>query len=128
MGLVLVVVSIVGWLPVLAWGPASFLRSIELARATHPFPENTLDMPALRILVVPLSALSLLVRSWTVAVLMGSLIFVTMLFLDSWASLGYWMVVGPLVGLIGDRALRRFGFALRQARSRSAMTAVPVVA
>ena len=116
-----------GWLPVLAWGPASFLHSIELARATHPSPDNTLNMPALRILAVPLAIVSLLVRSWTMAVLMGSLIFVTMLFLDYWASLGYWMVVGPLVGLIGDRALRRFGIELREARSRPVMesTLVP---
>ena len=117
MGVLLVVVSAIAWLPVLVWGPATFLRSIELARLTHPSPANTLNMPALRVLVVPLAAASLLIRSWTGAVLMGSLIFCTMLFLDYWASIGYWFVVGPLVGLIIDRALVRFGVELRAARA-----------
>lgn len=116
MGAILVGVSAIAWLPVLAWGPASFLRSIELARLTHPEPANTLNLPWLRVIAVPLAAASLLVRSWTVAVLMGALIFCAMMFLDYWASIGYWFVVGPLVGLVVDRALVRFGADLRGAR------------
>ena len=40
------------------------------------------------------------------AVLSGALIFVVVLFLDFWASVGYWFVVGPIVGIVAERALR----------------------
>lgn len=128
MGLVLVVVSAIAWLPVLIWGPSTFLRSIELARLTHPEPANTLNMPSLRVIAVPLAAISLLCRSWTAAVLMGSLIFLVVLFLDFWASIGYWFVVGPLVGLIMDRALAAFGVVMRATRSEQARATEPVAA
>jgi hypothetical protein len=111
---VLVGLSAIFWLPLLLWGPGSYLASIEMARNTHPVPDNTLNMPALRILAVPLAIMSFLTRSWTVAVLSGALIFLVVLFLDSWASLGYWYVVVPILGVVAERALRRFGGALRR--------------
>jgi hypothetical protein len=108
-------VTLVLWSPLLVWGPDSFVRSVELARGIHPKPENTLNMPALRILAVPLAAVSLLVRSWWLVVLSGISIFVVVLFLDRWASFGYWFVVLPLLGLLLERALRWFGGQLQLA-------------
>lgn len=123
MAVVLVAVTAVAWLPLLAWGPASFLRSVEMARDIHPVPENTLDRPELRVLAVPVALLSLLARSWVMAVLLGALIFLIVLFLDRWASVGYWFVVIPPLGVIAERALAGFGATLRAARR-----AMPAVA
>jgi len=120
---VLAAVTFVAWLPVLLWGPASFLSSIDLARATHPTPENTLNQPHLRILALPLTLLALLARSWTMAVLSGALIFLVVLFLDYWASVGYWFVVAPIVGIVGERSLVRFGAVLRAARRAQPVSA-----
>ncbi|MBA3307078.1 MAG: hypothetical protein H0T04_00165 [Chloroflexi bacterium] len=94
------------WSPLLAWGPASFLRSVEMAAAIHPEPENSLNMPALRVLAVPLALASLLVRRWSLMVLSGAAIFLVVLFLDRWASYGYWLVVLPILGLLAERWLR----------------------
>lgn len=117
----LAAVTFVVWLPVLAWGPGSFLHSIELARATHPTPANTLNQPHLRILALPLAIASLMIRSWSVAVLSGALIFLVVLFLDFWASVGYWFVVAPIVGIVAERALVRLGAQLRAARAEPAL-------
>ncbi len=103
------------WLPGVAWGPRSFLESVEMARSIHPRSENTLDMPALRVLALPMAVAALFVRSWTTAVLTGALIFVTVLFLDHWASFGYWLVVLPPVGIVAERALGALGVRLRAA-------------
>lgn len=98
------------WSPLLVWGPASFLRSVEMAAAVHPVPENSLDMPALRILAVPLAVASLLVRRWSLMVLSGAVIFLVVLFLDRWASYGYWLVVLPILGMLFERWLRERGW------------------
>ncbi len=87
--------------------------SIELARSIHPKPENTLDMPGLRVLAVPIAIAALWVRSWSTAVLTGALTFLVVLFLDRWASFGYWLVVLPPVGIVAERALREVGRRLR---------------
>jgi len=113
--LVLLAVTAVCWLPALWWGPSTYLTSIELARGVHAKPENTLNMPALRILALPVAIAGLFVRSWSTAVLTGALIFMIVLFLDFWASFGYWLVVLPPVGIVLERALRRFGSRLRAA-------------
>ena len=102
----LVGVTGVLWSPLLAWGPASFLRSVEMAAAIHPVPENSLNVPALRILAIPLALVSLLVRRWSVMVLSGAAIFLVVLFLDRWASYGYWLVVLPILGMLAERWLR----------------------
>lgn len=94
------------WSPLLAWGPASFLRSVEMAAAVHPVPENSLNMPVLRILAAPIALAALLVRRWFVAVLSGAAIFLVVLFLDRWASYGYWLVVLPILGMLAERWLR----------------------
>ncbi|CAN5669518.1 hypothetical protein BH18ACT7_BH18ACT7_16510 [soil metagenome] len=94
------------WSPLLVWGPASFLRSVEMAAAIHPVPENSLNVPALRILAIPLALVSLLVRRWSLMVLSGAAIFFVVLFLDRWASYGYWLVVLPILGMLAERWLR----------------------
>jgi len=113
--LVLLGVTVLCWLPALWWGPSSYLTSIEMARGVHARPENTLNMPALRILALPVAVAALFVRSWSTAVLTGALIFMIVLFLDYWASFGYWLVVLPPVGIVLERALLRFGSRLRGA-------------
>ncbi len=102
----LVGVTGVLWSPLLVWGPASFLRSVEMAAAIHPVPENSLNVPALRILAIPLALVSLLVRRWSLMVLSGAAIFFVVLFLDRWASYGYWLVVLPILGMLAERWLR----------------------
>jgi len=126
--LALIAGSAIIWSPLLlGWGIPSFIRSIELAALTHPFPENTLNMPQWRIIAVPLALASLLVRQWWVMVVAGLAIFCAVLFLDRWASYGYWLVVLPLVGMIGERAAR-FGLqaAVRMVRERSTTVMAPV--
>ncbi len=114
------------WSPLLLWGPGSFLRSVELAAATHPVTENTLNMPHLRILAVPIALASLLVRPWWLVVLSGTLIFCVVLFLDFWASYGYWLVILPLLGLLVERTVRdRLQAAVRAPGERAATTEAP---
>jgi hypothetical protein len=112
---VLLGTAFLAWLPGLLWGPTSFLRSVELARGIHPKPENTLNMPALRVLAVPVAIAALWVRHWSTMVLTGALIFLIVLFLDFWASFGYWLVVLPPVGIVVERALHHLGDRLRSA-------------
>jgi hypothetical protein len=98
----LALASIAVWSPLLFWSPASFLKSLDLARAIHPVPENSLNMPALRILAVPIAIASLLASKWAVAVFCGAAIFVIILFLDTWASIGYLLAVLPIVGIAAE--------------------------
>ncbi len=122
--IVLLVTAGLAWLPVLFWGPFSYLDSVKGAWVVqHRQVQNTLDMPILRVLALPLALLSLLVRSWEGMVLMGATIFVLMMTTDYWMSLGYWMVVLPPVGIVLERALRAFGASLREA---AAQDLVPV--
>lgn len=87
------------WSPLLWWGPVTFLRSVQLNDTVHPVAANALNVPALRIVALPLALVGLLVRPWSHAILVGSAVFVVVLFLDRWASLGYWLAVIPVTGL-----------------------------
>jgi hypothetical protein len=124
---VLIVTAGLAWLPVLLWGPLSYLDSVKGAWVVqHRQEQNTLDLPILRVLAAPLAALSLLVRSWEGMVLMGAAIFALMMTTDYWMSFGYWMVVLPPVGIVLERALRAFGASLREAATQSQVpVAVP---
>jgi hypothetical protein len=102
-GLVLVVATLILWSPLLVWGPLGFLRSMELARAARIVPQDAIDAPILRWLAVPIAAAGLLVRRWEWMVLVGALTFVVFLFMDRWASLGYWVAVGPITGIALER-------------------------
>lgn len=116
--IVLIVTAGLAWLPVLFWGPQSYLDSVKGAWIVqHRQVQNTIDMPILKVLAAPLVALSLLVRSWEGMVLAGAAIFVLMMTTDYWMSYGYWMVVLPPVGIVLERALRAFGATLREAAS-----------
>ncbi len=102
-GAVMIGLSAVLWSPLAVWGVGGIFRSLELSRAVHPAQENALNMPVLRYLAAPIAACGLVARRWEVAVLVGSAAFVVFLFLDRWASLGYWLAVGPITGIAIER-------------------------
>ena len=96
--------SALAWSPLVVWGPGSLLRSVELARQVHAgSAAGGLNMPALRLVAVPLAVAGLVSRNWSLAVLSGSAIFVTVLFFDAWASFGYWLAVLPVTGIALER-------------------------
>jgi hypothetical protein len=99
----LLVGTLVAWSPVLMWGPASVLRSMQLASELHPIPQNTLNIPVLRLVAAPIALAALFVRRWRWVVLSGAAIFMVVLFFDRWASLGYLLAVGPIVGVALER-------------------------
>jgi hypothetical protein len=104
-----VATSTLAWLPVLWWGPQSFLRSIDLAREVHAdSPGGALNIPALRVLAAPVALAALFVRRWTFAVVSGSAIFLIVLFFDAWASFGYWLAVLPITGIALETAASRW--------------------
>ena len=121
----LIASSAVLWSPLLAWGVGSFARSAELAARIHDAlpTENALDVPALRVVAIPLAVASLLVRRWSLVVVSGAAIFSTVLFLDHWASFGYVLVVLPLLGIVAERWLRERGQAAENAPAERAATA-----
>lgn len=125
---ILVAASAVLWSPLLVWGPASFLRSVQLHADVHPDQANALNLPALRWLAIPVAAVGLFARRWDHMVLLGSAAFVVYLFLDRWASLGYWLAVLPIAGIAIERRLFRSGSDTcavdeRASRSSSSRTA-----
>jgi hypothetical protein len=105
-GAALVIASAVLWSPLLLlWGgPASYVRSLHLAEGMHPLAENALNLPALRVPLAALfAALGLFVRTWEGFVIGGSAVYVIVLFLADWASLGYWVALVPVLGLTLER-------------------------
>jgi hypothetical protein len=109
-------VSLIGvtallWSPLLFWGPLGFLRSTEMAAELHEGrpPENTLNVPAARVIAIPLAIAAFFVRRWSLVVVSGAAIFMTVLFLDRWASHGYFLVVLPLLGIVAERWWRERG-------------------
>ncbi len=96
---VLAAASAVLWSPLLLWGPATFGRSMTLVGDLHPEQANALNLPVLRWLAVPLELAGAFVRRWDAMVLLGSAVFCVFLFLDRWASLGYWLAVLPAAGI-----------------------------
>ena len=96
---VLAGVALLVWSPLLVWGPNNWIQSLRLHAAVHPNQENALNVPLLRVIAAPLAAAGLLVRRWDHMVLLGSIVFCAYLFLDRWASLGYWLAVIPVAGV-----------------------------
>lgn len=119
------VASLVAWAPVAAWGPASVVRSFEMARDVHQQSAGALNMPALRVLAAPVALAALFARSWEMAALSGSAIFVIVLFLDTWASFGYWLAVLPITGIAIEQALIRRGATRAGAARHAVAEAVP---
>lgn len=104
---VLAAASAAVWLPaVVAWGPGAIIRSFEMARAVHTVSENALNVPALRILAAPVAIVALFLRSWWMAAVSGLAIFSIVLFLDSWASLGYLIAIAPITGILVEMGIR----------------------
>ena len=54
------------------WGPATYLASVEKARAIHPVPESSLNLPEARVIAIPLALLGFLARSFGTMVAAGS--------------------------------------------------------
>ena len=94
----LVGVSAVLWSPLLEWGVGGYVKSVAMARAIHYAP-NALNIPELRVLGVPLAIAGLWARRWDMAIAMGTVVFIVVLFFDHWASKGYWLAVIPIVGI-----------------------------
>ena len=105
--LVLVGVSAVVWSPLLIWGIGPFLDSVASATQVHPVPENALNAPMLRILAVPVAIVELFSRSWLAAVILGTAVFVLVLFLDRWASVSYWLAIVPILLIAGEETVVR---------------------
>jgi hypothetical protein len=98
----LVSTTVVLWTPVLfVWGVASFLESIRQASALphHVAGTHSLNMPALRILALPLEIAGLWTRRWEYCLLIGSGVFIIVMFLAQWATYSYWIAVIPPTGL-----------------------------
>ena len=88
------------WSPLLWWGgPATYFESVRMATALHLVQRDALNLPALRWLALPIALAGLWVRRWEWSVLVGSAVFVVFLFLDFWASYGYWLAVLPISGV-----------------------------
>ena len=105
------------WSPLLIWGPASFLRSVELAENLPHHEVNALNAPVVRLLAVPLAGLSLLARRWEWVVLSGAAVFAIVLFAGKWASAGYWLAVVPILGILGEAEILPGWYAARRARA-----------
>jgi uncharacterized membrane protein len=91
--------TVVLWSPVLLWDPTTLIRSVQLHGALQREGANAIDIPAVRWLAIPLSAAGLVARAWEPMVLLGSLAFIAYLFFAAWASLSYWVAVGPAAGI-----------------------------
>ncbi len=92
------------WSPLLIWGIGPFIDSVASATQVHTVPENALNAPMLRILAVPVGILEFFSLSWLAAVLMGTAVFVLVLFLDRWASVSYWLAIVPILLVAGEQA------------------------
>lgn len=109
-GLTAVAGTLVLWSPLLlVWGIPSFLKTVDLAAHLHAQgpPDQTLNVPALRWLAVPFALIGLAARRWEDAALLGSATFIIFLFLDRWASTGYWMAVIPPLGMALESLWRK---------------------
>ncbi|MFI5261617.1 MAG: hypothetical protein ACHQZR_03565 [Candidatus Limnocylindrales bacterium] len=104
----------IAWAPLLWWGIGAFLQSVELAREAHPVPEDALNLPELRVLAVVPFVASFFSRSWLAGVLLGTAVFVLVLFLDRWASVSYWLALAPILLIAGEETADRMLATRRQ--------------
>jgi hypothetical protein len=104
---IMVITTALLWSPLFLWwgGVPKFLETVRLAARAHP-EANAVNLPLLRWVAVPFVALSLVARRWDDMVIFGSAAFIIYLFLDRWASGGYWIAVVPILGLALERRFR----------------------
>ena len=98
--------SVALWSPVLLWGVGSYLESLRLvATATAPpgWATNSIPIPWVRLLGIPIALAGLLARQWHVSILIGSAAFTAVMFFGDWASLGYWVALLPITGMAVER-------------------------
>ncbi len=102
----LIGVSLLLWSPVAVWGIGNYIESLRLvvtASAPSGWPSNTISLPWVRVLALPLMVAGLFARRWEHAILLGSAAFVAIMFFGEWASLGYWVAVLPVTGVAIER-------------------------
>ena len=101
---VMVVVTAVLWSPLFLWwgGVPSFLDTVRRAAlcTRSPMPSTCRCCDGLRYLLRSSASLT---RRWDDMVVLGSAAFVIFLFLDHWASDGYWIAVIPILGIALER-------------------------
>ena len=85
-------ISALLWSPLLLWGLDSYVSMTQLA-------SSYIGFPAVRLLSIPLGIAALLAKTWSGVLLTGSGIFASVLLFGSWASLGYLVVLVPVIGL-----------------------------
>ena len=101
----LIGVTAVLWSPLLVWGFGPFIDSVATATQVHLVPQDALNAPALRVLAVPVAIVEFFSRSWLAAVMLGTTVFVLVLFLDRWASVSYWLAIVPILLIAGEGAV-----------------------
>lgn len=102
----LVGASAILWTPVLFWGVGSYVESLRLiSLVTTPagWASNSIPLPWVRGLGIPIALSGLLARQWHVTVLIGSTAFAAVMFFGEWASLGYWVALLPITGIAVER-------------------------
>lgn len=83
--------SVLLWLPFVAW----WVDFAAMLRVTSGMAGFT----PLRLLALPFAIGEVLARSWRSTVLMGVGLFAAVMLFGQWASLGYWIVLIPVVGM-----------------------------
>jgi len=118
----LLVVTALAWSPLLVWGIRPFLDAVEKARAFHLVPQDALNLPEWRPIAVVPFVLSLFSRSWLAGVMLGTAVFVLVLYLDRWASISYWLALAPILLIAGEEAVGRV-FTARRDQAAGALAA-----
>jgi len=103
----LVATTAVAWSPLLVWGPGAYLRSVVMSLDLHPDSPHSFNVTILRLLAVPATLLSLRLRSWEGMVTAGTLVFVIVLFLDTWVSIAYFLAVAPVMGIVAEQKAKK---------------------
>lgn len=80
------------WSPLLVWGLGTYIESARMVYgAGEPTTGPTLgvNVPVIRLLALPVALAGILVRRWDRALLLGSAVYVMVMFFGSWAHWGY---------------------------------------
>lgn len=98
---VLCAASALLWSPLLAWGPGTFLRSLEIVSSV-PYPAGGLGMPWLRLLAAPMSVLAALTHEWRSSALAGTAVFLLVMVTGNFLSFGYLLAILPIVAIAAE--------------------------